>query len=180
MTNRKVIYNKNFEGSPFRTIGGTGLSGGKKSKSKRGITLPKFVQIFPGVFVANAPAAVQTWRKSQGFANLSDWNREMQSAKLPAFTVLKPLIGWNPPSWSEFWFEGTIFDKDFWKPYKEILIDNPTTGKPGDYYWEVAKRNGNIANTPPPNFGGVGGDIRDELWDMFNSPTYWDLDPTND
>lgn len=175
MANGRVIYNKNFEGSPFRTLGGTGLAGGKKSK-KRGISLPKFVQVFPGVFVANAPKAVQDWRKSQGFASLSDWNREMQSAKLPAFTVLKPLVGWNPTSLSEFWFEGTVFDSEFWKPYKEILIDNPTTGAPSDYYWKVANRRGNADITPPWGSGTV----RRELWDMFNSPTYWDLDPNND
>lgn len=186
MSNRRVIYNKNFEGSPYRTLGGSGLSGGKKPK-KRGFSTPSLPS-FPHITISIHPDYAQwlpagtAWQALQqwlipGAATPSSW---VSSAKRTAKSI-------HSIQWAEFFFKDTVFTNEFIQQISPIFTE-PRGMSSEEYYYHVANINGNLANTPPPTFyrqsifgaNDLHDSLRREFWDIFNSPTYWDLDPNND
>ena len=188
MATRRVIYIRNpSNGSNFRTLGGKSINvhTGGGTRPSKGITFPTL----PTITITVHPDYVQWLPLGQGWVNLQNNSYLTQgfgaanpSDYIPA--VRRATQGVKQTDWVEFLFEDTVFDKDFWA---FTDLSNMTGNSAEDNYYRVAE-NAGIKNPPPPVYGknGIlgfsdGGDtIRREIWNAFNSPHYWDLDPSND
>lgn len=179
---RKAAFARMRGGNNYRPGAGGGrrpnAGGGGGGHIHVNITIPQFNFMGTSYNIGNLFTPTAQGLQELGVAGYQSWNQAITSTHIPQFNLLHPLVGWNPTSWTEFFFEDTYFDPER-RAQSPLFNIAPTTGSGESAYYATAERAG-ITNPPPPAWGGAGFDLRRELWDAFNSPTYWDLDPNND
>lgn len=151
---RRIIYIKNpTQGSHFRILGGERRTRTPRTPNRGGPTNPpgggssgSVIQVTwvnppqaaqntdhrnptpthpPGMF--NSVQGVQwVFSTKIGIASMSDWQQEFSEVHMPQFNLLSPLLGMNPTSWTQWVFEGTLFEDSFKKidnsPYRAVAF----------------------------------------------------------
>lgn len=116
--------------------GGGGGSGGTPRTPTRppnrtvlGITIPTTANWVSAVM--NSPIL-----GIPGASNMNTWLTSFSNANIPQFNLISPIFGWNPVSWTEWLFEGTLFEKKkngsgfMWFETSGVNHNNATSANP--------------------------------------------------